>query len=143
MKMVNFNKVTNFNNKQNNENNFRILDLISETKEHEKRLNLMKSLVSIINEIMKIIYFRISDKIKNQRERSFSMCRIEMWSYASHGALCGVTTSHSTCCGCCVRDYHICFRLFALSSSSVPTLCLKDPRSGVDTIQPDLLLTVR
>ena len=78
MKMVNFNKVTNFNNKQNNENNFRILDLISETKEHEKRLNLMKSLVSIINEIMKIIYFRISDKIKNQRERSFSMCRIEM-----------------------------------------------------------------
>ena len=38
-----------------------------------------------------------------------------------HGTRCGpmlvpepnVTTSHSTCCGRCVRDYHICFRLFA------------------------------
>ena len=36
-----------------------------------------------------------------------------LWSYASHRAQCGVTTSHSTCCGCCVRDYYICFRLFA------------------------------
>ena len=52
-----------------------------------------------------------------------------VWSYARHRAQYGVTTSHSTCCGCCVRDYHICFRLFALSSSSVSTLCLKDPRS--------------
>ena len=66
-----------------------------------------------------------------------------MWSYSSHGAQCGVTTSHRTCCGCCVRDYSICFRLFALSSSSVPTLCLKDPRKKVDTIQPGLFLTVR
>ena len=40
-----------------------------------------------------------------------------MWSYASHGAQCDVTTSHSTCCGCCVRDYHICFRLFAFVKS--------------------------
>ena len=38
-----------------------------------------------------------------------------VWSYACHGARCGVTTSHSTSCGCCVRDYHICFRLFSLS----------------------------
>ena len=28
-----------------------------------------------------------------------------------------------------VRDYHISFRLFALSNPSVPTLCLKDPQS--------------
>ena len=40
-----------------------------------------------------------------------------VWSYASHAAKCGVTTSHSTCCGCCVRDYHICFRLFAFVKS--------------------------
>ena len=33
--------------------------------------------------------------------------RHQMWSYASHGAQCGVTTSHSTCCGYFVRDYHI------------------------------------
>ena len=66
-----------------------------------------------------------------------------MWSYARHGAQCGVTTSHSTCCGCCARDNHISFRLFALSNPSVPSLCLKDPRRRVDTIQLDLLLTVR
>ena len=66
-----------------------------------------------------------------------------MWFYASHGAQCGVTTSHSTCCGYCVHDYHISFRLFALSNPSVPTLCLKDPRRGVNTVQLDLLLTVR
>ena len=52
-----------------------------------------------------------------------------VWFYASHGAQRGVTTSHSTCCGYCVRDNHISFRLFALSVPSVPTLCLKDPRS--------------
>ena len=52
-----------------------------------------------------------------------------VWSYASHGAQCGVITNHSSC-GCCVCDYHICFRLFTLSCSSVPTLFLKDPRSG-------------
>ena len=68
---------------------------------------------------------------------------IMVWSYANHGAQSGVITSHSTCCGCCVRDYNISFRLFALSNPSVPTLCLKDPRRGVVTIQPDLLLTVR
>ena len=28
-----------------------------------------------------------------------------------------VTTSHSTCCGRCVHDYHICFRLFAFVKS--------------------------
>ena len=66
-----------------------------------------------------------------------------VWSYRSHGVQCGVITSHSTCCSYCVRDYHISFRLFASSNPSVPTLCLKDPRTGVDTIQPDLLLTVR
>ena len=66
-----------------------------------------------------------------------------MWSYASHRAQCGVTTSYSTCCGCRFRDYYINFRLFALSSPSMLTLCLKDPRRGVDTNQPDLLLTVR
>ena len=43
------------------------------------------------------------------------MLMILLWSYASHGAHCGVTISHSTFCGCCVRDYHISFRLFALS----------------------------
>ena len=42
-----------------------------------------------------------------------------------------------------VRDYQISFRLFALSNPSVPTLCLKDPRSGVDIIQPGLLLAGR
>ena len=42
---------------------------------------------------------------------------VEVWSYVSHGAQCGVTTSHSTCCGCCIRDYHICFRLFAFVKS--------------------------
>ena len=45
----------------------------------------------------------------------------------SHGAQCGVTTSHSTCCGYCIRDYHISFRSFALSNLSMPTLCWKDP----------------
>ena len=50
-----------------------------------------------------------------------------LWSYASYGAQCGVTTSHSSCCGCCIRDNHIRFRQCALSNSSVPTLCLKDP----------------
>ena len=39
-----------------------------------------------------------------------------MWSYASHGAQCGVTINHSTCCGYCVRDYHISFRVFAFKS---------------------------
>ena len=53
-----------------------------------------------------------------------------LYTYTRHGAQCGVTTSHSTCCGYCVRDYHISFRLFALSNPSVPTLCLKDPRRG-------------
>ena len=41
-----------------------------------------------------------------------------------------MTTSHCTCYGCCVRDYHISFWLFALSNPSVLTLCLKDPRIG-------------
>ena len=41
-----------------------------------------------------------------------------VWSYASHGAQCGVTTCHTTC-GYCVRDYHISFRLFALSNPSM------------------------
>ena len=40
-----------------------------------------------------------------------------MWSYASHGAQYGVTTSHSTCCGYCVRYYDICFRLLAFVKS--------------------------
>ena len=35
-------------------------------------------------------------------------------------------TSHSTYCGYFVRDYHISFRLVALSNPSVSTLCLKD-----------------
>ena len=52
-----------------------------------------------------------------------------IWSYASHGAQCDVTTGHSTC-GYFVRDYRISFRLFALSNPSVSTLCLKDPRIG-------------
>ena len=55
---------------------------------------------------------------------------------ASHGAQCGVTSSHSTCYGCCVCDNYICFRLFVLSNPSMPTLCLKDLRRGCDTIQP-------
>ena len=52
----------------------------------------------------------------------------DLWSYASHIAQCGMSTSNSTCRGCCVWDYHIYFGLLALSSPSVPTLCLKDPR---------------
>ena len=64
-------------------------------------------------------------------------------SYASYRAQCDVTSCHSSCCGCCVRDYDIIFRLIAFSSLSVYTLCLKDPRREVDTIQPDFLLTVR
>ena len=67
----------------------------------------------------------------------------ELWSYASHSAQCGVFSSQSTCCGCCIRDYHIFFRLFALSNPSVLTLCLKNPRYVFDTIQPDLVLMVR
>ena len=43
-----------------------------------------------------------------------------------------MTTSHIICCGYCVRDNHISFRLFALSNLSVPTLYLKDPRRKVD-----------
>ena len=66
----------------------------------------------------------------------------DMWSYASHIAQCGVTTSHCTC-GYCVRAYHISFRLFALSNSSVSTQCLKDPVEWGNPIQPDLHLTVR
>ena len=31
-------------------------------------------------------------------------CALFLWSYASHGAQCGVTTSHSTCCGCCFAE---------------------------------------
>ena len=34
---------------------------------------------------------------------------IYIWSYASPRAQFNVTTSHSICCGCCVRDYHISF----------------------------------
>ena len=30
-----------------------------------------------------------------------------------------------------VRDYYICFQVFALSIPSVPKLCLKDPRRGL------------
>ena len=63
---------------------------------------------------------------------------LNLWSYASHGVQCGVTTSHSTCCSYCIGDYHISFRLFPLSNLSVPALCLKDPRSGVDTSLPFL-----
>ena len=66
-----------------------------------------------------------------------------MWSYASYWVQCGVSSSHSTYCGYWVRDYHISFRLFALSNPSVPTLCLKDSRRGVETLQPGLLLRVR
>ena len=69
-------------------------------------------------------------------------CRY-VWTYASHGAQCGLTTVHSICCGCCVLEYHIIFRLFVLSSPSAPTLCLKDSRRVVDTIKTDFLLTVR
>ena len=66
-----------------------------------------------------------------------------LWSYAGLGAQCSVTISHSTCCGYCVRDYRICFQLSSLLSPSVSTLCLKDPRKRVDTIQPVLLLTFK
>ena len=55
---------------------------------------------------------------------------ILLWSYASHGAQWGVTISHSTCCDCCIRDYHVSVQLFALSGPSLPTLRLKDPRKG-------------
>ena len=48
-----------------------------------------------------------------------------------HGVQCGATTSHSTYCGCCFSDYHICFRMITLSSLSVPTLYLNDPRRGL------------
>ena len=54
---------------------------------------------------------------------------VTLWSYGCHGTQCGVTTSHSTC-GYYVHDYHISFRLFALSTPSVPTLSLKDPWRG-------------
>ena len=40
------------------------------------------------------------------------------------------------------RDYHTCFRTVGLSVPSVPTLCLKGPLMGNDTIYPELLLTV-
>ena len=54
-----------------------------------------------------------------------------LWSYAGHVGECGGTTGHCTC-GYFVRDYHISFRLFALSNPSMPTLCLKDQRRCVD-----------
>ena len=68
---------------------------------------------------------------------------IWVWSYASHDAQLDVTTSLSTRCDCFARDYLIYSQLVDLSSSSVPTLCLKDPRSRIDTLQLDLLLTIR
>ena len=55
---------------------------------------------------------------------SWYVKRASLWSYASHGAQSGVTTSHSNCCGYCVWDYCISFQLFALSNPSMPTLCL-------------------
>ena len=82
----------------------------------------------------------VCDRVRVHAHVCVCVC---VWSYSSHVARCGVTTSHSTCCGYFVRDYHISFRLFALSNPSVPTLCLKNPRRGVDTIQPDLILRVR
>ena len=62
--------------------------------------------------------------------REWKLVMLFLWSYASHRAQSGVTNNHSTCCGCCVRDYHISFQLFALSSPFVTTQCLKDPQRG-------------
>ena len=53
-----------------------------------------------------------------------------LWSYVSHGAQCRMTTCHSTCCGYLIREYHIRFRLFALSNPSVPTLWKTHKRGG-------------
>ena len=78
----------------------------------------------------------ISQKVINSRYDVITwtfqptLIYIYIWSYISHGAQCGVTISHSTCCGYCFRDYHISFWLFALSSHSMPMLCLKDPWRG-------------
>ena len=66
----------------------------------------------------------ITRKTQEIKAYTFRTDYLGLCSYASFGAQCGVTT----CCCCYVRDYHICFRLFALSSSSIPTLSLKDPR---------------
>ena len=46
------------------------------------------------------------------RRRTVVLCysRCPMW----------WTTSHSICCGCCVRDYHIYFKLLVFFSLSVP-----------------------
>ena len=43
--------------------------------------------------------------------RIFEASAIYMRSYATHGAQCGVTTSHNTCGGNFIRDYDISFRL--------------------------------
>ena len=40
-----------------------------------------------------------------------------------------------------IRDYHIHSRLVGLSPASVPTLSLKGPQMGDDTIYPELLRT--
>ena len=55
--------------------------------------------------------------LHDRERREWFQKIVDLWSYASHGAQCGVTTSHSTCCSCCVCDYHICFRLFAFVKS--------------------------
>ena len=49
---------------------------------------------------------------------------------------------HGTLLWALLRDYHMRFQLVCLSIPSVPTLCLKDPQTGNDTIYPELLLTV-
>ena len=66
-----------------------------------------------------------------------------MWSYDSHGAQYDVTIIVTVFVVAIVFVTTTLASDFALSNPSMLMLWLKDPRSRVDTIQLDLLLTVR
>ena len=63
-----------------------------------------------------------------------------LWSYPSNGTKCDTMAGNSSLLWPWLCDHHMCFQVVCLSIFSVPTLCLKDPQIGNDTIHLKLLI---
>ena len=65
-----------------------------------------------------------------------------LWSYQGNGAKCDSMAGNRTLLWPWLCDYHMHFQVVCLLIPSGPSLCLKDPLIGNDTIHPELLLMV-
>ena len=72
------------------------------------------------------------------------LCALSFWALAFVGFsdTMAVTVPNVGLLWTWFREYPMRFRVFGLSIPPVPTLCLKDPLMGDNTIYPEFLLTV-